>query len=150
MQRSLPAIPQFADAKPNVYAGLNPPLDGLDWLQTEGVKTVVQIRLPGVDDSADRKQVEKRNMRYVAFEIAPAAVTKEKADEFVKLIREGSQNGIFVYDADGSLAGSMWYLYMRQGEVLDAEPSQLRPAASACKSTAKARAAKCGLPSRNS
>ena len=125
-QRSLPPIPQFTEAKTNVYAGLRSPLEGLDWLQAEGVKTIVQIRLFGEDDSADQKQVEKRNMRYIAFEVSPVALTKEKADEFVKLIRDGAKDGIFVYDHDGSLAGSMWYLYLRQGETLDDDASKIR------------------------
>jgi protein tyrosine phosphatase (PTP) superfamily phosphohydrolase (DUF442 family) len=126
VQRALPAIPQFAEAKENVYAGLRPSLDGLDWLQTNGVQTVVQIRVFGADDSAVRKEVESRNMRYVAFEVSPGKLTKAKVDEFIKLVRDGAKQGIFVYDHDGSLAGSMWYLYMRQGEILDDDAAQLR------------------------
>ncbi|MBI3758672.1 MAG: hypothetical protein HY269_02835 [Deltaproteobacteria bacterium] len=125
-QRSFPAIAQFAEAKDNVFAGLRPSLEGLDWLEQNGVKTVVQIRLFGEDDSADKKQVEKRGMRYVAIEISPQAVTKDRADDFVQLVRESAKQGIFVYDEDGSLAGAMWYLYLRQGEILDEEPAQLR------------------------
>ena len=124
--RSFPAIPQFAEAKDKVFAGLRPPLDGLDWLQKNGVQTVVQIRLFGEDDSAVRKEVEARSMKYVAFEVSPVTLTQEKADEFIKLIRDGSRSGVFVFDQDGSLAGSMWYVYMRQGEVLDDDASQLR------------------------
>jgi hypothetical protein len=124
--RSFPAIPQFAEAKENVYAGLRPSLDGLDWLQTNHVHTVVQIRLLGADDSAVRKEVESRGLRYIAFEVSPATLTKEKVDIFIKLIRDGAKQGIFVFDQDGSLAGSMWYLYMRQGEVLGDDAAQLR------------------------
>lgn len=124
-QRGFPAIAQFAEAQKNVYAGLRPSLDGLDWLQANSVQTVVQIRLFGEDDSADRKQVEKRNMRYVAFEVSPDVLTKEKTDEFVKLIRDGAKQGIFVYDEDGALAGAMWYLQQRFGEFLEDEPARL-------------------------
>ena len=53
-------------------------------------------------------------------------MTREKADEFIKLIREGARTSIFVYDRDGALAGSMWYLYQRFGELHDDEPAQLR------------------------
>lgn len=123
---AFPTIPQFAIAKDNAFAGLRPKLDGLDWLEQNGVKTVVNVRLFGEDDSADKTQVEKRGMRYVAFEVSPVVLSKEKADEFIKLIREGSKQGIFVYDQDGSLAGSMWYLYFRLGEFIDDDAAQLR------------------------
>jgi hypothetical protein len=124
-QAAFPAIAQFAPVQKNVYAGLRPSLDGLDWLQTNGVKTVVQVRLFGEDDSADKTQVEKRSMQYVAFEVSPEALTKEKADSFVKLIRDNAKQGIFVYDEDGSLAGAMWYLQQRLGEFLEDEPARI-------------------------
>ncbi|MSQ95841.1 MAG: hypothetical protein EXR98_14980 [Gemmataceae bacterium] len=126
VQASLPPIPQFASVRDNVYAGLRPPLDGLDWLHDNRVATVVQIRLPDVDGAADKKQIEKRNTRYVSFEVSPQTLTKEKADEFIKLVRAGAKQGVFVYDQDGSLAGAMWYLYFRHGEYLDDDASQLR------------------------
>jgi len=126
VQGNIPPIKQFEVAKVNVFAGLRPPLDGLDWLQANGVKIVVNVHLPNQDDSADRIQVEKRNMRYVSFEISPQTLTKDKAAEFVKLIRDGSKQSIFVYDQDGSLAGAMWYLHMRLGEILDDDAAQLR------------------------
>ena len=125
---SLPAIPQFVVAKENVFAGLRPKLDGLDWLQSNGVQTVVQIRLPSTDDSSDGKQVEKRNMRYIAFEVSPTTLTKEKADEFIKLMRAGAMQSMFLYDEDGGLTGAMWYLYMRLGESLNDDAAQLRAA----------------------
>ena len=94
---ALPPIAQFAVAKEDrIFTGLRPKLDGLDWLQGNGVKVVINIRLPDKDDSADRTQVEKRNMRYIAFEVSPQSLTKEKADEYVKLIRQSSDQPIFV------------------------------------------------------
>jgi len=128
VQATFPAIPQFSAPLENVFAGLRPPVDGFDWLQRNRVATVVNIRLPGEDDSADRKQVESRGMRYVAFEVSPMTLTKEKADEFVKLIRDNAKQGIFVYDRDGSLSGAMWYLQLRFGEILDDDAAQLRAA----------------------
>ncbi|MBI2803800.1 MAG: hypothetical protein HYX68_02300 [Planctomycetes bacterium] len=126
VQATLPPIPQFGVARDNLFTGLRPGLDGLDWLRDNRIATVVQLRLPGEDDSSDKKQVEDRGMRYVSLEISPESLTKDKADEFIKLIRDGARKGIFVYDQDGSLAGAMWYLYFRAGEFLDDDVAQLR------------------------
>ncbi len=128
VQGAFPQIPQFAEVKGNVYAGLRPPVEGLDWLQTNGVQTVVQIHLPGDNDAAVQKQTEDRRMRYIAFEVSPRTLTKAKTDEFIKLVRDGSKQGIFVYDRDGSLAGAMWYLNLRWGEVLDDDAARIRAA----------------------
>jgi hypothetical protein len=126
VKSSFPAIPQFAVAKENVFAGLRPPLDGLDWLAQNGVQTVINVRLGTTDDAVDRREVEKRKMQYVSFVVSPQTLTKDKADEFTKLIRDNAKTGIFIYDVDGSLAGSMWYLHFRWGEFLDDDAAQLR------------------------
>jgi len=57
-------------------------------------------------NAADRMQVESRKLQYVSFEVTPKTLTKEKAAEFTKLIRDAGKNGIFIYDEDGALAGS--------------------------------------------
>ena len=122
----LPPIAQFAVAKEDrIFTGLRPKLDGLDWLQTNGVQTVINIHLPGQDDSADRDQVEKRKMRYISFAVSPQTLTRAKADEFVKLIRQSGEQPIFVYDENSALAGSMWYLFNRFGLFLDDDASQI-------------------------
>ncbi|MBI3822448.1 MAG: hypothetical protein HY289_07185 [Planctomycetes bacterium] len=123
---AFPPIAQFAVAQKNVYSGLRPSSDGLDWLKKKDVQTVVQLRQFGADDSADRKQVESRSMRYIAFEVTPQTLSKEKADEFIKLVRDGATAGIYIYDDDGSLAGAMWYLYMRYGEFHEDGAARLR------------------------
>ncbi|HZZ82188.1 MAG TPA: hypothetical protein VFE62_27065 [Gemmataceae bacterium] len=128
VQGGFPAIPGFAVAKDNIYAGFRPPLDGLNWLAQNGVQTVVHVRLGTTDDAADKMQVEARKMQYVSFVVTPQTLTKEKAAEFTKLIRDAGKNGIFVYDEDGALASALWYLHFRWGEFLDDDASQLRAA----------------------
>jgi hypothetical protein len=126
VQGTFPPIPMFAEAKPNVYAGLRPSADGLDWLHKDKISTIVQIRSPGADDAGVKKEAEARQMRFIAFEVSKNMLTKEKADEFIRLIRDNAKSGVFVYDKDGSLAGAMWYLYLRWGEILDDDAAQLR------------------------
>lgn len=115
-------IPQFASVKDGVASGLKPLLDGLDWLQARGYRTVVNIRQPGEDDSADRRQVEKRGMKYYSLEVSPSSLSSNVVEEFGRIVSEKSNQPVFVYDKDGTLAGAMWYLYFRTTDRLpDAE-----------------------------
>jgi hypothetical protein len=123
---TFPVIPQFAEVKTNVYAGLRPGAAGLDWLQSNRLGTVVCLHSPGEDPAADKKETEARGLRFFAIEVSPQNLTKEGFDGFIKLVRDNAEKGIFVYDRDGSIAGPMWYLYLRMGEYLDDEPAQLR------------------------
>jgi len=127
---SLPVgIPRFAEARKNVYAGLRPSLDdGLDWLTTNQFRRVIHVRLPGEDDSADKKQVEQRNMKYLALELSPQSLTRETVQEFAQMVRDESGQPLFVYDRDGSLVGSMWYLYFRLVELQPDEVARIRAA----------------------
>jgi protein tyrosine phosphatase (PTP) superfamily phosphohydrolase (DUF442 family) len=120
-------IPQFATAVDHVATGLRPSLDdGLDWLQARGFKTVLQIRLPGDDDATDRKQVEKRGMKYLSIEVSPPTLTKATMEEFTRIIRATSSQPLFVYDRDGSLAGGLWYLYFRTTLQLSDDVARVR------------------------
>jgi protein tyrosine phosphatase (PTP) superfamily phosphohydrolase (DUF442 family) len=125
-QPLLPPIAQFGVAKDNVYVGDRPKLDGLEWLKNNRIATIIHIRRPDADDAGDRKQIEERGMKYIALDISPQTLTKEKAEEFIKLIRDHAKQGLFAYDDDGTLAGAMWYFHFRWGEFLADDASQLR------------------------
>ena len=124
----LPAgIAQFATVTERVASGLRPSLDeGLDWLQANGYRTVLCVHQPNEDDSADRTQVEKRGMKYVSIGVSPLTLTKEVVDAFNRQVSDTGAYPLFVYDRDGSLAGSLWYLHFRTAEQLDDDAARLR------------------------
>ncbi len=120
-------IPHFAMAADNVATGLRPLLDdGLDWLKARGYRTVVQVHLPGENDSPDRKQVEKRGMKYVSLEVSPQTLNKTIVDEFTRIVRDISGQPVYIYDRDGSLAGGLWYLHFRMAEQFSDDVARIR------------------------
>lgn len=121
-------IPQFALAKAEVATGLKPLLDGLDWLQANGYRMVLHVRMPGEDDSADRQQIEKRGLKYAALEVSPQSLSQPIVDEFSRLVRDAKDYPLFVYDRDGYLAGGLWYLHFRLIDLQPDEPARVRAA----------------------
>jgi protein tyrosine phosphatase (PTP) superfamily phosphohydrolase (DUF442 family) len=119
-------IPSFGQVKDNLWTGYRPTLDGLDWLQASGCRTVVYLRQPGEMEAIDRKQFEKRGIAFLSLEISPQTVTKAKIDEFQTMIKTMGNQPIFVYDRDGSIAGPMWYLYYRFTENHADDVAQIR------------------------
>jgi protein tyrosine phosphatase (PTP) superfamily phosphohydrolase (DUF442 family) len=122
-------IPQFATARPGVASGLKPLLDGLDWLQENGYRTVLHLRLPGTEDAADRKQIEKRGLKYLSLEVSPQTLSRPIVEEFKRTVADPANRPLFVYDRDGVLAGGLWYLYFRIEEQLPDEAARVRAAA---------------------
>jgi protein tyrosine phosphatase (PTP) superfamily phosphohydrolase (DUF442 family) len=127
---SLPAgIPQFAYAREKVTTGLKPLLDGLDWLQANGYHTVLRVRLPGEDDAAERRQVEKRGLKFLTLEVSPQTLSRQTVDEFGRIVTDTQSQPLFVYDRNGALAGGLWYLYYRMGERATDDVARVRAAA---------------------
>lgn len=125
---SLPGgIAQFTQVTPKISAGLRPALeDGLDWLQAKSYRTVLHVRLPGENEDADRKEAERRGLKYQSLEVSPNLVTKETVDDFFKLLRDPDRQPVFVYDRDGALAGGLWYLWLRVIEEMPDDVARIR------------------------
>lgn len=120
-------IPQFTQAMDNVAVGLRPSLDeGLDWLKARGYRTVVHVRPPGEANEPDRKQVEKRGLKFVSLDVSPKSLTKETVEEFSRLVRDTSGQPIFFYDRDGALTGGLFYLHFRLVEQLSDDAARIR------------------------
>jgi hypothetical protein len=125
---SLPVgIPQFAAVNDQVASGLKPSLDGgLDWLQANGYHTVLHVHLPGADDSADRKQVEKYGLKYLSLEVSPQTLTPVVVSQFNSTVADPANYPLFVYDKNGMLAGGLWYLHYRTADQATDETARTR------------------------
>jgi hypothetical protein len=110
---SLPTgISQFSKPTEQVATGQKPHLDGLDWLQKNGYRTVLHLHPQG-EVAADRGQVEKRNLKYVSLAVAADSLTPKVLDDFKRIVEDPSGHPLFIYDEDGTLTGGLWYLYLR-------------------------------------
>jgi protein tyrosine phosphatase (PTP) superfamily phosphohydrolase (DUF442 family) len=131
--RSSPALPvgiaNFAEVMPGVASGLRPLLDGVDWLKTNGYKTVLQIRAPGENGDGDRQLLEQRGLKYLTLEVSPKTLTPEVVDKFNQIVADPANRPLFIYDKDGSLAGALWYLHFRTADKLSDDEARKKAAA---------------------
>ena len=148
MTPALPVdIPQFAAGEEACASGLQPYARRPDLAASDnGYRTVLHVRLPGEDDSADREQIEKRGLQLPRLELSPETLTKEKTKEFNRIVNDESNLPLFVYDRDGMLAGGLWYLYLRTSEILSDDDARTKAARSASGRTSTG---PCGKRSRS-
>lgn len=112
-------IAHFAKVKPGVSVGRRPQLEGLNWLQESGYKTVIYLRSPSEDDTSDKREAEKRGIVYRRLTVSDQTLNSTLLTEFASLVDEANNTPIFVYDNSGQISGAMWYLYFRTVERLD-------------------------------
>ena len=118
-------IAHFALARDQVASGLAPIPEGYDWLKDNSYRTVLHIKQPGEDDTADRRQIEQRGMKFASLEFSPDTVVKS-LDDFNRLLGDAGSLPLFVYDKDASLAGPLWYLHFRSVDKLEDEPARTK------------------------
>lgn len=114
-------IPGFAAVTEDgsLTTGLKPTgLDGFDWLQQNRYRTVLHILAPGESDSTDKKMVEKYGMHYLNINMSPESLTRA-VEDFERIVNSKVLHPLFVYDKDGMLAGSLWYVHFRNQGLSD-------------------------------
>ena len=67
-------------------------------------------------------------MKYLSLEISAQTLTASLAAEFSRAVAERSARPVFVYDKDGTLAGAMWYTYLRSVDKLSPADAKKRAA----------------------
>jgi hypothetical protein len=109
-----------------VANGRKPALEGLDWLKANGYKSALLIRSPGDSDAGDQRQFESRGMSFTSLEVTLTNLDRSVVEQFNHHVTNPSRQPMFVYDADGSLAGALWYLYFRRVERLDDDTARAK------------------------
>lgn len=124
--KGVTGIAAFTKVKDGVSTGRRPEIEGLDWLKANQYKTIIFLRQPNEEDTTDRRQAERRDLRFVSWEVTPEGMNKTFVDEFNQLIGDSSARSIFVYSTDGNITAAVWYMHLRSAEFLTHEEARLR------------------------
>ena len=106
-------IPQFSPALKSVDSGQKPFPEGFAWLREKGYRTVLYVRAPGDDNTADKKLAHDKGLRFASLELSPATLTRDVVSEFSRFVKDSANHPLYVYDRDSSLLGGLWYLHFR-------------------------------------
>jgi len=109
-------ISYVAEVAPGLYRGGQPDADGVAWLKSIGVKTIVNLRHYHGD--TEKKRVEGAGLRYerIALESSDAP-TPEQVARFLTLVRDPSLRPMYVHCAHGvDRTGAMMSVYRMEEE----------------------------------
>ncbi len=109
-----------------VYSGRRPAsIDGLDWLQKAGFRTVVYLHDPKADTGPAAELCGKRGMKFVGIPVAPDRV-KEAATAFDAAVADAAGRPVYVCDPNGLWAGTLWYAHFRAVGNLNPDAAKVR------------------------
>lgn len=118
-------IAEFVEVKEGIATGRRPTIDGLDWLKSNGYKTIVYLRPKSKVDASDKRQVEMRDMKYTSMIVAADTLSQDWIDEFNRVVGQSAAQPIFVY-GEAADVGPIWYLHLRTAQFLTHEEAVSR------------------------
>ena len=116
-----PGIRRSISVAPTIGGGSVPSVEGLDWLKEKGYKTFVDLRQGVEVEPTFADAVNDRGMVYISLPIMSSRLDPNRLARFDDLISQSSNRPLYFCDSDGSRAGLVWYLHLRNIEGDDAQ-----------------------------
>ena len=100
---SVPGIHNFHKVNDHLYRGAQPTPEGLKYLAKLGVKTVLDLRLPGERGAGEAQVVRALGMRYVNIPMSGfAPPTKAEITRILALLQDTKSGAVFVHCKRGA------------------------------------------------
>ena len=112
-------LPNGAEPFPGLITGGQPTLEQLEAASAAGIKTVINLRMPGESDIGEA-DVEARGMTYVSFPIASDDLSAEKAAAFAAAV-EAAERPAIVHCGSGNRVGALFALKAYYEDGVDPE-----------------------------
>lgn len=128
-QSSPPAIRNFLQVNKDFCTGGQPRPEHFAMLESQGVKTVLNLRTPGEHRAEEEKAtVEQAGMKYYNIPVVYTAPTFEQVEEFLKLTDDPANRPMFVHCTAAIRVGGFWLIrrVVRDGLTWDAALEEAR------------------------
>jgi len=95
---SEPHVRNFGQVDEHLYRGGEPSLVALDELHAFGIKTVIDLRLPGEGSLVEKDRVLKLDMRYVSVPLPPfSAPSQAQIESILSMLLRNDSGPVFLH-----------------------------------------------------
>ncbi len=107
-----PGFRSFKSVEPRLAGGSLPTASGFGWLNEQGFRTVIDLRPTGEVTQDEIAQIQSKGLKYVALPVDGDALADPKTlERFTAELSQEASRPVYFFDADGSRAAALWYLY---------------------------------------
>jgi len=110
-------IPGYSLINNSVAIGLLPYPDGIDWLVKEKFKSALFIHSSTQETKAITSLFEKRGMKLNLLLLEESTLSAERFNIEISKLQNSTLQPIYVFDLDGSIAASFWYVYLQKNNL---------------------------------
>lgn len=120
-------LPGFTEVsgKEQVASGRKPSVEGLNWLQKNGYRTVVYLHDPNLDTKPATDLCQARGMRFIGIPVS-ADRMKEVAAAFDAAVADTRNRPLYMCDDSGLWAGTLWYAHFRTVDLINPDAAKVR------------------------
>jgi uncharacterized protein (TIGR01244 family) len=109
--QEVPPIRNFLKINDQFCTGAQPRLEHFAKLKADGVKTVINLRVPTEHRAAEEEEaVKKAGLKYFNIPVVYAAPKDEQVDEFLKLTDDPENRPVFIHCTAAIRAGAFWLI----------------------------------------
>jgi uncharacterized protein (TIGR01244 family) len=125
----VPPIRNFMRVTPEFCTGGQPRVEHFAQLKSEGVRAVLNLRLPGEHRAAEEQEaVEKAGLKYFNVPVEFSKPLPESVDEFLKITDDPANRPMFIHCTAAIRVGAFWMIrrVLRDGFTPDAALAEAR------------------------
>lgn len=121
-QQEVPPIREFLRVNKDFCTGAQPRLEHLQKLKDEGVKAIINLRVPTEHRAAEEEEMAKKlGLRYYNIPVVFADPKEEQVTEFLKITDDKENRPAFVHCAGAIRVGAFWMIrrVLRDGWTIE-------------------------------
>jgi uncharacterized protein (TIGR01244 family) len=105
-------IKNFLRINDKICTGGQPTLDDLARLKADGVKAVINFRLPSeMNVEEESSKAKELGLRYFHIPFDSADPKSDAADEFLKVMADPANRPVFIHCTTANRVGAFWMIY---------------------------------------
>jgi uncharacterized protein (TIGR01244 family) len=119
----------FTKVNDQFWTGGQPPLDELARMKAQGIKTILNLRVPREHDAAGEEAEAKRlGMRYFNIPVVYDSPKDEQVDEFLRITDDPANRPMMIHCTMAIRVGAFWMIrrVLRDGWTVEKAEAEAR------------------------
>jgi protein tyrosine phosphatase (PTP) superfamily phosphohydrolase (DUF442 family) len=127
--QEVPPIRNFLKVNQDFCTGAQPRLEHLEKLKADGVKTIINLRLPTEHRAAEEEETAKKlGLRYINIPVVYGDPKEEQATEFLKITDDKENRPAFIHCTAAIRVGAFWMIrrVLRDGLTIESAEEEAK------------------------